>query len=99
LTELYDAGVDTVTRRVAALRVYLSRVQVLSITIDNIAQVDKLIAVSDAASVVGDIVKGQTAIESVSDMNKSLEILRKRMSGELDSIHTYVLDNRLRLVS
>jgi hypothetical protein len=70
LTELYDAGVDTVTRRVAALRVYLSRVQVLSITIDNIAQVDKLIAVSDAASVVGDIVKGQTAIESVSDMNR-----------------------------
>lgn len=99
LTELYDAGVDTVTRRVAALRVYLSRVQVLSITIDNIAQVDKLIAVSDTASVIGDIVKGQTAIESVSDMNKSLEILRKRMSGELESIHTYALDNCLRLVS
>ena len=99
LTELYDAGVDTVTRRVAALRVYLYRVQVLSVTIDNIAQVDKLIAVSDTACVVGDIVKGQTAIESVSDMNKSLEILRKRMSGELDSIHTYALDNRLRLVS
>lgn len=78
---------------------YLSHTQVLSIAIDNIAQVDRLIAASDTASVVGDLVKGQTAIESVSDMNESLEILRKRMSGELESIHTYALDNRLRLVS
>lgn len=90
---------DQFLRRVAALRVYLSRTQILSITIDNIARVDRLIAASDTASVVGYIVKGQTAIESVSDMNESLEILRKRMNGELESIHTYAIYNRLRLVS